>query len=132
MEKQFVVGQRYTRTDIFAVLKFDPFPVGGNWFTGYHRHAGAFYIFSNIGTAGRTGHDYGDHWQGHDLYWRGKTGSTTAQPQIQELVSGTCTVHIFTRTRDREPFVYAGVATAKEVRSTVPVTVIWTFEPESA
>lgn len=32
---KFIVGQKYSRKDIFRILEINPEPTGGNWFTGY-------------------------------------------------------------------------------------------------
>ena len=130
MRDLFEVGKRYTRADIFRTLGMREFPSGGNWFTGYHQHTdGRWFIFSHLGTAGRTGHDYGDHRVPEGLFWRGKTGSHVAQPSIRSLTSGDHPVHVFTREDDRSPFEYQGPATALRVEDTVPVTIIWRFNP---
>lgn len=70
--KMFLVGNKYSRKDIFQVLGITPEPTGGNWFTGYTSYNGEHFVFVNVDTAGRTGHFYGDHWQEDGtLYWFG-------------------------------------------------------------
>lgn len=56
----FVVGREYTRKDIYRIVKVPKEQEGGDWTTGYHRHADDWFIFCGIGTKGRTGHDYGN------------------------------------------------------------------------
>src|SRR5262245_61580748 len=119
----FRIGRQYTRNDVFAVLGISPPPTGGNWFTGYNQHDGDWFIFANVGVHGRTGHDYVNHWIGNELHWEGKTGSRRDQPAIQSMIQGR--VHVFTRTDDRLPFTYEGIATPAEVQDTVPVTIVW-------
>ena len=43
------------------------------------------------------------------------------------MLSGESHVHVFTRTADRAPFIYEGVATGMNPQVTVPVTVTWRF-----
>lgn len=130
MSDKFEVGKRYTRSDIFHLLGIEG---GGNWFTGYHQHSsGDWFVFSNIGTAGRTGHDYGDHWVREGLFWRGKTGSRLDQPSIKSMLSGRYPIHVFTRGHDRDPFDYQGQARAIRTENTVPVTVVWGFDSASS
>jgi len=71
----FDVGRKYKRSDIFTVLGLDPHPSGGDWFTGYVQHAGNYFVFCNVGSVGRTGHDYDNHFVGDQLVWYGKDGS---------------------------------------------------------
>ena len=39
-EKVFLVGNKYSRKDIFQLLGITPEPTGGNWFTGYTSYNG--------------------------------------------------------------------------------------------
>jgi 5-methylcytosine-specific restriction protein A len=129
----FAAGQQYTRDDIFDVLGIEPHPPGGNWFTGYNRHGQDWYVFAHIDTAGRTGHDYGNGWEGGLLRWRGKTGSHLGQDSIQSMLSPQMRVLIFTREHDRDPFTFQGVAVADDWVDTVPVTIWWRFpDPNNA
>ena len=123
----FRVSQQYSRRDIFELLGVAENARAGDWFTGYHKHNGEWFIFTGVGT-GRTGHDHGNEWVGNQLLWRGKPNSRRGQPVIQELTSGRCPVRIFWRTDDRAPFTNAGLAEVVEVRDTLPVTVLWRFD----
>jgi 5-methylcytosine-specific restriction protein A len=100
---------------------------GGDWATGYHRYDGDWYVFANVGLPGRTGHDYENRWIGDDLLWRGKTNSRIGHETIQSMLSDQSHIHVFTRTDDRAPFTYEGVATAMNPQATVPVTITWRF-----
>lgn len=120
----FSIGDHYTRSDLRRLLSIEG-TLGGKVDTGYFEHAGNLILLSNVGIPGRTGHDYGDKWIGDDLYWRGKTNSHAGQPLIQRMLQQP--VHLFTRTHDREPFVYRGPHRPKTMEPTVPVTVIWTL-----
>lgn len=125
----FDVGERYTRNDIYAKLSVPEESQRGHWDTGYHHHRGEWFIFSNVGEPGRTGHDYPNRFEGNDLIWTGKNGSKITHKQIQGLVSGEEPVHIFFRLHDREPFQYAGLGSAAEIwENEVPVRVRWSFE----
>ena len=125
----FQVGRRYSREELADVIGL---PAdrrkGGPWATGYSRWGDEVFVFSNVGIAGRTGHDYPNRWDGKLLVWMGKTGSSAHQPLIQDMVTGRMPTHVFWRGRDRAPFTYAGIATAVSVRETVPVEVTWSFD----
>jgi 5-methylcytosine-specific restriction protein A len=127
MSPEYQIGRTYTRSDLFDLLGVRPQPTGGNWFTGYNQHDGDWYVFANVGVPGRTGHDYVNRWVGDELQWEAKTGTRWDQPAIQSLTGGTARVHIFTRSDDRAPFVYEGLAVAARVEKTVPVRAVWRF-----
>lgn len=120
----FVIGKEYTRAAIQALLGLDPKP-GGNWATGYNQHGGEWFLFPNIGVPGRTGHDYDNRWVPEGLHWYGKTGSHMRQPAIKSMLQSDARVHLFTRTTDRSPFVYKGLANAVRAIDAVPVEIIW-------
>ena len=123
-------GRKYHRKDVFELLQLSPVPTGGNWFTGYHSHRGAHFVFCNIGTAGRTGHQHANGWETPTrLRWFGKTASSAAQPQIVSMIRGDEPVYLFYRTDNEEAFTFAGLATAIEVRETRPVEVTWEVRP---
>lgn len=126
----FQIGSKYERKDIFRILKLDPIPTGGNWFNGYVRHVDEYFVFVNIGTVARTGHDYGDQWlENGNLFWHGQTKSHIAQPMIQAMITPGTVVHFFTRNDSRDPaFVYQGVGKAITVNLTTPVEIIWKFD----
>jgi 5-methylcytosine-specific restriction protein A len=128
---QFRVGDKYRRRDVFQVIGIPTETKGGNWDTGYNKHGDDWFVFCNIGTAGRTGHDYGNRFIGDDLLWYGKTGSRADHPSIRSLTDGHGKVYLFYREDDREPFVYAGSAFAKQIDpNKVPVEVLWSFDDE--
>ena len=125
----FIPGQRYSRRDVFRVLGLPEETWGGNWFTGYNEYAAAIYVFANVGVPGRTGHDYGNSWDGSRLRWFAKSGSRIQQPQIQRLINDNIPVHVFWRAANDQPFVYAGIGKAVEIKDTSPVEVLWKFDP---
>lgn len=120
----FVIGQTYSRADVQKAIGA-PITSGGAWGTGYVEYAEQAWIFCNVGSAGRTGSDYNNHWDGDRLVWRGKNSTKRGQPQIERIISGDIPVHIFFRTRDRDPFVYAGVGHALNTYDQGPVNVVW-------
>ena len=90
-------------------------------------HDGEFLIFANVGTQGRTGHDYDNQWDGSDLRWYHRNGSHIGWPSVKRLLSEESTVHLFWRSSNVEPFEYAGNARAIEFHDTSPVQVLWSI-----
>lgn len=131
MPSHFVVGEPYTREEIAEKIGM---PAdrrrGGNWATGYDKWAGEFFVFCNIGIAGRSGHDYANRWDGKALHWFAKNGSRLGQPVIDEMIARNAQVQIFWRGKDRAAFTYAGRATALTVYDQSPVAVVWSFESD--
>jgi 5-methylcytosine-specific restriction enzyme A len=82
-----------------------------------------------VGSAGRTGHDYPNQWEGNRLRWFAKTGTRIDQPQMRDVLNPQTEVHILWRADNDRPFVYAGLATVADVRDTSPVEVVWAFPP---
>lgn len=119
----------YRKRDLFELLQVSETDQrNGNWKTGYIKYSGSYYVFVNIGGAGRTGHDYNNYWDGDKLVWYSKNGSHIGQPIIDEMLSGDVPVHIFTRIKDRDPFIYEGIGikvSAKEDEGMVSVRVVW-------
>jgi len=125
----FVVGQGYTREQVAEIINLPSDKrKGGAWATGYSQCEESFYIFTNVGAPGRTGHDYPNSWNGKRLNWYGKTNARKGQPQIDRMISGNRTVHLFWRAEDRNPFTYAGRAVAVEVSDDTPVRITWEFD----
>jgi 5-methylcytosine-specific restriction enzyme A len=123
---RFKVGKQYTRDDVFGVLGMEN-PRGGPFFTGYASRDDDWFIFCGVGTPGRTGHDYKNHFVGKDLVWFAKTNTTLSQDQIQKLINTAGDVYIFFRENDRDPFTFAGCARPKAVKDTSPVEVLWSI-----
>lgn len=123
----FVVGDSYNRRDIFERLGLPIAQRGGPWFTGLVEHSGASYIFCAVQAAGRTGHDYKNHFQGDDLLWYGRVGSKLSHPSIQSLLDPAAVVRVFYRSDDRAPFVFAGHAKHLRAWDESPVKVLWSF-----
>ncbi|WP_331373239.1 HNH endonuclease [Sinorhizobium chiapasense] len=125
-------GLLFTRATVQEALQVPDDLRGGDWDTGYTQYQDEFFIFCNIGVAGRTGHDYDNYWDGETLVWRAKRGTNVSQPQIARLASERYPVHIFYRYEDRAPFVYAGQGRVTQVLDTQPVTIHWTFADRNA
>lgn len=125
---RFVVGEAYTRQDIYEVVGVPKDLRGGDWETGYHRHEDSYFLFVNVGLPGRTGHDYTNQFEEDRLIWYGKTGARLSHPSIQAILEPGRDVYIFYRTQDRQPFTYAGLGRPFEVKDVVPVRVVWSFD----
>jgi len=124
----FVVGHTYTRASVQDAVGVPEGKRGGDWATGYTKFKDEIFIFCNIDTAGRTGHDYPNRWVGKELVWSAKSRTTINQPLIKLMASGSARIHLFYRNADRAPFKYAGLAVPVEVIDSKPVTFRWRFE----
>ncbi|WP_413721944.1 HNH endonuclease [Sodalis sp. RH24] len=123
----FVVGNSYTKNDLYTLCRIPVEKQKGSWNTGYTQYDGDWFIFCNIGIPGRTGHNYGNRFVGDDLLWYGKTDSHINQPSIKSMRDGIGNNFIFYRTDDRSPFTFAGTAKAIQVRDIRPVEILWGF-----
>jgi 5-methylcytosine-specific restriction enzyme A len=121
----FKVGAAYTRLEIIDISGAPPQDRGGAWFTGYREFGGASFIFANVGTSGRTGHDYNNRLVGDNLIWQGRTGSKLSHSSIRRMLSIDSIVYIFTRRSDRAPFIFKGLGRAIETVDSMPVQVVW-------
>ena len=129
----YVIGKQYTRNDIYEFLQLPLNQRAGDWLNGYHRHGTDYYIFCNIGDAGRTGHDYPNRWEGPILIWHGKTRSHFYQPSIANLISGEHRVLVFYRCDNRGPFTFAGLGRPIPHSNTShPVRIDWRFTSEES
>lgn len=122
----FKVGDQYSRNDVFQLVGV-PAHKGGPWFTGYASHGSDWFIFCGVGTKGRTGHDYNNHFIGDDLEWSAKGPSTLRHSSIQGLLYSARRVYLFYRENDRDPFTFAGLATPLKAFDSSPVKVLWKF-----
>jgi hypothetical protein len=128
----FQVDQSYSKEDIYSILHVPLTKQKGAWNTGYHEYEGEFFIFANIGVAGRTGHDYDNQWDENDnLLWYGKTHSHIGQSQIQRMLAPSAIVHIFTRQDARDPFVYKGIGKASHPKTGIPFQVTWLLQGQA-
>jgi 5-methylcytosine-specific restriction protein A len=122
----FNIGSEYRRSDVFSILGI-PDPKGGSWYTGYASRGPDLFIFCGVGTTGRTGHDYNNHFLGDDLVWFAKGGTHLGQPSIQQFLNPVGRVYVFYREKDRDPFTFAGVGSPVRVEETTPVKIIWSL-----
>lgn len=123
----FNINVSYTKEEIYRILNVPEQQQRGAWDTGYRKFDNAIYIFCNIGVAGRTGHDYDNHWEGSNLVWYAKTNTHINQPLIKEILNGKIPIHIFTRTDNSQPFTYNGLASIEKFENTSPVKIVWKF-----
>ena len=125
----FKIGGLYSRKNIYEILNVPKEKQKGSWNTGYRTYNGEYFIFAGINTAGRTGHNYHNHWEGEFLYWRGKSNSHKEQPVIKGMLDANAIIHIFTRTDSKNVnFKYEGLGKAERFEDTTPVTIYWRFE----
>ncbi len=126
-DSEFIVGEKYTKNDIYRICKVPIAKQKGNWNTGYTNFEGDWFIFCNVGIPGRTGHNYKNKFIGDDLVWFGKNASHVGQESIHSLLHPQGSIFVFYRENNREPYTYAGIAQAKTYKTTVPIEIIWSF-----
>jgi hypothetical protein len=122
------VGATFTRAKLQDALGVPAAKRRGNWDTGYTEYDGEYFVFSNVGTAGRNGPNHDGFWDGSELVWRAKSRTKLGQREISELVSDDYATHIFYRTRNTDAFTYAGKGFATEVARATPACVRWAFD----
>lgn len=113
-------------------------PKGGQWDTGYVRPAACTHasvapsfgendliIFANFDVAGRTGHDFPNHYdeESQIISWFGKPLCHSNQPIFERLIRGESTLYFFGRWDDKADFRYFGIANYVEHRDGVPIIV---------
>jgi hypothetical protein len=121
---EFTRGKAYTRKEILSLLGISD-SNGGAWYTGYARHGSDWFIFANVDTAGRTGHDYANKLSGGKLEWYGREESKLSNASIQSMLTPTANVYIFMRSDDRDPFRFFGIGKAESVEDVSPVRIVW-------
>ena len=127
----FQTHRKYSRADVMELVGLGSQVKGGPWFTGLVEHDGEFFIFASVGTPGRTGHDYGNHWQGEFLRWYHKGGSTTKWPTVKRLLIPGNKIHLFSRSTDRDDFSYHGYGIPVDVvEDSSPVEVLFAATDE--
>lgn len=129
---RFERDTRYARADVKATAGLSRSAKGGDWDTGIVAHDGEFLIFANVGTTGRTGHAYGNRWEGEELRWFHKRGSHLGWNSVERLLAHNAIRHVFWRSDNADPFTYAGLALALEVVDTSPVEFLWGFSDAPA
>lgn len=112
---KFKTKDLYTRQRVYQLVNGDDslaLPTGGNWATGYVAVGDELFAFINLGVAGRTGHDWPNHYDDvtKELTWFGKTNTHSAQPVIKKLLQGQIKFHAFGRWNNKNTrFTYLGV-----------------------
>ncbi len=129
---RFERSRKYTRPDVKEQAGLSRGARGGNWDTGIVEHDGEFIIFANVGTEGRTGHDYANRWEGDHLRWYHKNGSLISWQSVRRLLERESIAHLFWRTSNEAPFNYAGTGKAMEVADTSPVEILWSVDAAEA
>ena len=84
----FQKGARYTRPDVKERAGLSRSAKGGNWDTGIVECDKEFVIFTNIGTEGRTGHHYGNRWEGSRLRWYHKGNNILDSQENRPYILG--------------------------------------------
>jgi 5-methylcytosine-specific restriction enzyme A len=130
----FQVGERYTKKDLYKILRVPDDKRKGAWDTGYRKWENNFYIFSNVGVSGRVGQNYNNRWDGDDFIWYAKSNAKPKSKQILELQSTQTPIFLFTRTDNRLPFIYHGEVVAKTVKypDEEPIQITWSLKSMSA
>lgn len=126
------VGNEYARKDVYSVFNVPVEKQGGNLNTGYTTFNNDVFIFANINSTGRTGHDYDNKFIGDDFQWFGKNHHSLSTPTIQAMLNPKGNIYIFTREDSSNPnFVYQGNSRIKDYKNTKPVKIIWEFTDEN-
>lgn len=127
MKFKFKIGQEYSRKDVKAYIHHpEPDSVGGIWGTGYAPFEDSYFIFANLGTAGRTGHDYPNLLVNGSLYWFSKRTDSLYTPTLKQMMSGKTEVYIFTRENSGNVnFVFQGLGYVRDYEDSKPAHVVW-------
>ena len=123
----FEPGRKYSRADVKQMAGLRRTAKGGPWDTGIVEHDGEFLVFANVGTEGRTGHDYDNRWEGETFRWSHKNRSHLGWRSVKRLLARETVIHLFWRNSNQTDFEYAGQARPVEYFDTSPVTVLWGF-----
>ena len=115
MPVRFEIDKEYSRADVREKIELPRDITGGPWLTGIVEHDGEFFIFANVGNAGRTGHNYKNEWDDGFLRWQHKKNSNLTWPSVNRLLMSGALIHLFSRKSDRDYFRYHGYAIPVEV-----------------
>lgn len=130
-EGRFQIGKPYKKEEIYAVCDVPAERQRGAWDTGYVRYDGTCFVFCNIGSLGRTGHDYANRFIGDELLWYPRPNARPDQPLMKDMLDPSTSVLIFYREEDREPFVFHGRGRVARQESD-PFRIVWSFSGSSA
>lgn len=122
----FDTNSPYSREDVWKKynLYSGRMPKGGNWFTGYTVEGSDLLAFLNIGTAGKTGHDFANSYdeKSKQVIWFGKTASHSKQNTFKKLLTGDLKLHLFARWNTKDvKFIYLGVGQVVDYQDHYPV-----------
>lgn len=129
----FVIGEKYSRDDIYQIMSVPEERQRGNWETGYTRWGDDLFIFPTVGSAATGGFDYANRWNGDVFVWYAKNRSTIHQNLIQWIIGKAERVFIFTRPAVRNPFTFQGLGRVHASYQESPVRIDWkVVHPDSA
>lgn len=125
----FNIGDMYSRKKVKKIIGHpEPDSVGGIWGTGYASFENCYFIFANVGAAGRTGHDYPNLLAYNSLYWYSKGTESLHTNTITRMMSGDYEVYIFTREDSKNTqFKFQGLGYVKDFEDDKPVQIVWGF-----
>lgn len=127
--ENFIVNCKYKREEVLNLIgvpKNSNGKRGGVYTTGYFEFKDAYYLFVNINTEGRTGHNYNNQFlSDNEISWYAKGNAKINQSQIQDLLNSNTEVHLFYREDNRDDFTYAGRVIASKHQESSPIQIIW-------
>ena len=107
-----IEGNLYTRKTIWKQVHTElEYPNGGPWATGYVQEGEDLLAFANIGSSGRTGHNFPNHFDDSTkkMEWYGKPNAHSEQPTFRKLFQGKTKLLMFARWDSSSPlFTYLG------------------------
>lgn len=128
MQEIITIGEKYSRKDIYKIFDVPKENQGGNWYTGYNKFNDQYFIFVNIDSAGRTGHNYHNKLLSYKLEWYSKNNHNLASNSIKELLNASDNRYIFTRNNSNDPsFIYRGHGVVEAKFDQTPAKIIWDF-----
>ena len=107
MTDELIVNNSYTRKEIWNYFHPNkPWPNGGPWTTGYTNVDNHLIAFANIGTSGRTGHDFPNEYNfsSKNMTWFGKPNAHSEQPTFKRLFDGLDSLLMFGRWDNKDTY----------------------------
>ena len=109
----FSINHRYSGTEIANIVNpntINKKKVGGKYATTDYVHESLGYILLNIGTPGRTGHEFDNRYNPklNTVTWFGKPRSTSLHKNIKKLITKKIKPYIFVRWNNREKYKFVG------------------------
>ncbi|HHK5559597.1 restriction endonuclease [Bacillus cereus] len=127
MSLPFIVGNHYTRKDVYHIIGVPKANQEGIWNTGYTVYNNEVFIFVNLSTAGTTGHNYPNQFIGKDLNWFSKNNHSLRTKSLQYMLNTEERIYIFTRENVKNPFTFQGLGKVKSAKDTQPANIVWQF-----